>query len=173
MENVTNVNSVLDRLVFGLNSIFKECLLGLSCLKHSEDTLLTRSNVSYVSTTIEENTITEPIPLSDIIGYAQALPTFLTEAYHGKIVQLWQDCIDAIFSYFVDLHFSGIRTFCELKRRQVQIDFKANKDILTQVKEKLKSDFEFQKYPERITGQVFWKILKETGRGCSKTTTVK
>ncbi len=91
----------------------------------------------------------EPIPIIELKQYKATFPDFLLEVFHSRLVGVWQDCLDAIFCHYVELHFSRARLFTELQRRQIRLDFSSGVELEEQIKTGLIGDFEFANYAER------------------------
>ena len=91
-----------------------------------------------------------PIPVHELKRYKAALPQFLLETFHDRLVRLWNRSIAKLFVYLIELHFNGIRSFVELKNKWPKIDFRSNTSLDDQIREALSENFEFQKYSERV-----------------------
>jgi hypothetical protein len=76
----------------------------------------------------------EPMPMAELKQYRTDLPQVLIEVFQGKLMQSWQECLSQLFSYFLGLHFQGVRQFVELKRRDIRVDFSVAHDILQQAR---------------------------------------
>lgn len=85
----------------------------------------------------------EDIPMSDIKKFKEKHPDFLVETFHGKLVQLWNNCIVDIFTLLVYSHFSDERMFTELGNKyQVKLDFTLTKeDLVSQLPQTVISEF--------------------------------
>lgn len=94
--------------------------------------------------------------ISDVKLFNDNYPSFLVEVFHSRLAQSWQNCLNDIFSIFIDSHFSAERPFIELKKRQVRLDFSSSDSILTQIRNVCIDDFDFMNYPDKI------KIIKNT-----------
>jgi hypothetical protein len=55
----------------------------------------------------------EDMRIPDIKKFKRNYPDFLMEIFHGKLIQLWYNCIDDIFAFLVYSYFSGTRTFTQ------------------------------------------------------------
>lgn len=85
----------------------------------------------------------EDIPMPDIKKFKGKHPDFLMEIFHGKLVQLWHNCIVDIFRLLVYSYFSDKRTFTKLDiKSQVKLDFTLEKeDLVSQLPQTVISEF--------------------------------
>jgi hypothetical protein len=85
----------------------------------------------------------EDIPMSDIKKFKRKHPDFLMEIFHGKLVQLWHNCIVDIFTLLVYSHFSDNRKFTELGTKYpVKLNFTLNKeDLFSQLPQTIINEF--------------------------------
>lgn len=83
------------------------------------------------------------IPMSDIKKFKRNYPDFLMEIFHGKLIQLWNNCIVDIFTFLVYSYFSDKRMFTQLGTKyQVKLDFTLKKeDLISQIPQIVISEF--------------------------------
>ncbi len=140
----------IDTVVKESNSLFKQFLLAHTALSIGQGTLTDFPDAICISTTVGLDIEIEPIPMGELKRYRDELPKFLLEIFHGKLVQIWNECLSNLFQMLVDLHFSGQRQFIELKKRNISLDFQEDAKLEIQVKDRLCHDFGFQNYSDRV-----------------------
>jgi len=150
MEQPVKVAETIDDLTARLGILFKELLLAHSLLKLGYGILPYVEDNASVETVVGLSISIEPIPIKELKQYSERLPHFTLEVFHGRMVQCWQNCITTVFCHLLDLHFAESRQFTELKKRQVYIDFRSGQDVVTQARDGLIANFEFEKYSERV-----------------------
>lgn len=141
---------LLGNLITESSSLFKQCIYAHTVLALGRNAVSDISDEVFVEATVGLNTKTEPIPMSELKNYRQGLQNILLVMFHGKLVNVWNDCLSQLFKFLVGLHFSGRRHFKELKKRSLQLDFQQSNGLEEQVKDRLCRDFEFQKYNDRV-----------------------
>jgi len=140
----------IDNLIAQSTSIFKQFLLAHNALEIGGDTIAGFSDNACIEATVGLNVEIEPIPLYEVKHYRAQMPQFLLEIFHGKLVQTWQECLATLFCVLLDKHFSDERRFEELKRCQIYIDFRESSDLITQVKNSLIKNFDFDAYKDKV-----------------------
>ncbi len=103
----SNLNDVIDRLIIDVNSTFMELLAASTMYELGQETLSQIDNQVSISPIVGINLHIEPIPISYIKKFRDDYPYFLSEVFHGKLVQLWNNCLQDIFSLFIDFHFTA------------------------------------------------------------------
>lgn len=107
------------------------------------------SSSVQITATVGVNVQTEPIPVSELKAFRSIYPDFVIEVFHGKMLQHWHDCTDRIFCHYVDLHISGQRSFDELGKLSIKLDFADQSAFTDQVWSALRRDFGFWRYADR------------------------
>ncbi len=130
-------NSAIDAVIMESDRLFKQYLLAHTALALGQDTLSGFPDSVCIEATVGLNVETEPIPMGELKHYRAGLPHFLLEIFHGKLVQVWHECLSTLFRLLVDLHFSGKRQFQDLKTRNIPIDFQTSTSLVEQIKERL------------------------------------
>jgi len=143
------VNVMIDQLTSQVQINFREFLLSYVSLQLGGETLSDIDDYARLEMMVGLNIDIEPIPIEELKQYKTDFPNFLLEIFHSRLVQVWQDCLNAIFCHYVELHFNGVRPFSELQRKQVQLDFRTGVELDEQIKTGLIRDFEFTNYAER------------------------
>lgn len=144
-------DEAIDKLITESNSLFKQYILAHTALNLGQNTLSGFPDSVCITATVGLNIDIEPIPMGELKYYRAGLPHFLLEIFHGKLVQVWHECLSTLFRMLVDLHFAGKRQFKELKLRNISLDFRAPVALEEQIKERLCQDFDFQRYSDRVT----------------------
>ena len=139
-------NAAIDTVISESSSLFKQCILAHTALNIGQGTLSGFPDSAAVGVNVE----IEPIPMAELKHYTAALPHFLLEVFHGKLVQIWHECLLQLFRMLVNLHFSGNRKFAELKKREIVIDFQAGSSLEAQMTERICRDFDFERYSDKI-----------------------
>lgn len=160
----SNLNGIIDRLITNVNSTFMKLLAASTMYEMGQETLSQIDDRTSISPKVGTNLHIEPIPIGDIKKFRVNYPYFISEVFHGKLVHLWNNCLDDIFSLFIDLHFTGKRKFEELKKQDIKLDFCSNEDFHDQIKDRIIDGFNFkEKYSERQ--KLINKILNPNGDG--------
>ena len=144
------INTRLDQAILEANALFKEFLAAWVMYTIGRDNLPRIANDTAISPCVGYNQRIEPIPIAIIKRFVVGYPHFILEVYHGKFVHLANRLMDDIFCVLLEEHLLKTRPFVELKTQQVKIDFSAEEDLLTQLKENCAKDFTFYKYSERL-----------------------
>lgn len=143
------VNAMLDELIEQVEAHFKAFVLARTCHGFGSSMLDKLSRGTLVSATVGLNMQIEPIPIAELLTFNKVYPDFVTDVFHGKLVQHWQDLLGRVFAHYVDLHLSGKRNCPELGQRGSRIDFRRQETPIEQVREALCRDFAFDQYSER------------------------
>lgn len=142
--------NIIDKLITESSHLFKQYILTHTSFKMGQDSLAEFDNSVCIEATVGLNIHIEPIPMGELKHYKARLPNFLLEIFHGKLVQIWNECLSELFQMLVGLHFSGKRPFSELKKRSVTLNFIESIGIEEQIRERLCKDFEFEKYKDKV-----------------------
>lgn len=140
----------INTVITESNRLFKQYILAYTALSFGQGTLSGFPDSVCIKTTMGLNVEIEPIPMGKLKHYKEYLPNFLLEIFHGKLVQVWLECLSRLFKVLVDLHFSRKRQFTELKKRNLTLDFQESIALEDQVRERLCRDFDYQRYGERV-----------------------
>jgi len=143
-------NVAINAVIAESSRLLKQCILAQAAHTLGQERLSGFPDSVCVKTAIGVNVEIEPIPLGELKEYAGGLPGFLMEVFHGKLLQVWHDCLSELFKMLVDLHFAGKRRFSELKKREVTVDFRLDVPFETQIKERLRRDFDFERYSDKV-----------------------
>ena len=143
-------HQVIDKVIRESSHLFKQYILTHTAFSLGQDSLSGFPDTVCIETTVGLNVDIEPIPMGELKHYREGLPNFLLEIFHGKLVQVWSECLLSLFQMLVNLHFSGKRPFTELKKRSVSLDFKEPSSFEDQINDRLCRDFEFQQYSDRV-----------------------
>ena len=142
-------NKIIDTLTDNINSTFIELVAAFEMHNLGRYTLSYINDNVAVSPKVGVDLQIEPISITIIKEFKDNYPSFLSEVFHNKLVQIWNNCLDEIFSLFVRLHLLGIRKFGELKNQNIKLDFRSNDDFYLQIENRINSDFCFKEYSER------------------------
>lgn len=140
----------INTVITESDRLFKQHILAHTALSFGQGTLAGFPDSVCIKTIMGLNVEIEPIPMGELKHYNEGLPDFLLEIFHGKLVQVWLECLSRLFQVLIDLHFSGKRHFTELKKRNISLDFQEITALEDQVRERLCRDFDFQRYGERV-----------------------
>lgn len=149
MATVDPVNAMLDGFVEQVQSHFKAFILARTCHELGSSVVDVMTDDTLATATIGLNVKMEPIPVSELRAFRAIYPDFVVEVFHGKLLQHWTDLLHSVFSYYLDLHLSGVRQFAELGKTQVRIDLGQAMPAVDQLRESLCTDFDFRKQAER------------------------
>lgn len=153
----SNLNDIIDRLIIDVNSTFMKLLAASTMYELGQETLSQIDNQVSISPKVGINLHIEPIPIVDIKKFRDDYPYFLSDVFHGKLVQLWNNCLHDIFSLFIDFHFTGKRNFEELGKHSIKLDFSSDENFYSQIQNRIIDDFDFKKY--RYREKIINKIL--------------
>ena len=145
----SNLNDIIDRLIIDVNSTFMNLLAASTMYGLGQETLSQIDNQVSISPKVGTNLHIEPIPIVDIKKFRDDYPYFLSEVFHGKLVQLWDNCLHDVFSLFIDLHFTGKRNFEELGKLSIRLDFRSSENFYSHIQNRIIHAFDFQKYRDR------------------------
>jgi len=140
----------IDTVIIESNRLFSQYLLSHTALALGQNTLSDFPDSVCIRAVVGLNVEMEPIPLGELKHYRAGLPHFLLEIFHGKLVQVWHECLSTLFRMLVDFHFSGMRRFEELKTRSISLDFQVSTALEDQIRERLCRDYDFQRYSDKV-----------------------
>lgn len=151
MEIKVKLGNVFDKLIFNANSIFDQFYVAYTFYNLGTE-LIDQINdeVQVTLPSIGNGVFVESVSIRDVKHFKGEYPCFLVEVFHSKLVQAWQNCLNEIFSIYIDAHISNNRDFVELKDIKVQLRFDKNKALLKQICDVCIDDFEFKQYKDRI-----------------------
>lgn len=150
--SILKLNGIIDNFINDVNSVFKEFLYSKTIYDIGIDKLDQYSDQFSISPMVGINLSVEPIPMPDIKEFRVTFPSFIYEVYHGKFVQSWIYFVEDIFSFFLDLHFEGKRTFKEFEG-PIKLDFKnidIRKNINALIKDTIIDDFNNKGYVKKF-----------------------
>lgn len=165
------MNAKIDRFIDDANALFLEFLAAKTMYDVGRSNLDSIADDAAIAPLVGIDLRLEPIPIAFIKQYKDKYPHFILEVYHAKLVQLWNNLLDDIFSVLVEEHIARRRPFTELKKRQVRVDFDSKEDLLVQLTGKLMEDFSFVEYSERQ--RIINKALNPNNEGENEFDTVK
>lgn len=148
-KTVDPVNLMIDQLTSKVQRNFREFLLAYASIQLGGETLSDIDDHAQLEMMVGLNINIEPVPIIELKQYKTNFPDFLLEVFHSRLVQVWQDCLNAIFCHYLELHFKRVRPFTELQRKQIRLDFTTEIEVDEQIKTGLIRDFEFANYAER------------------------
>lgn len=150
------IKKTLGKYLILNNNIFKELICNLSIFQIGDDNLKSINKSTLISPKISTEFEIEPFPIEALIAIKRKYPDFILEVYHGKLVSEWQNLLDEIFNYLLDLHFQGQRQFVEFGKTNISLSFIDKRKAIDQITENLKVDFTFLSYEKKI------KIIKDS-----------
>lgn len=145
-----DLNKIIDRLIDDINSCFMELITGYLKNELGQKTLSQFANQGSISPKVGIDLHMEPIPIVDIKKFSDNSPYFLSEVFHGKLVQLWNNCLHDIFLLFIDLDFAGKRNFEELSDLSFRLKFKSNGKNCSHIKNEFINAFDFKSYAYKV-----------------------
>lgn len=140
---------VLDELIGEVQRGFHALLLAQTTLQLGGGVLDSIQDNVAIETALGIALTIEPLPIGELRQYKASFPDFILQVFHGKLVQLWHECLLKIFCHYVDLHLQGMRPFVELRKQDVRIDFAVSEQLQAQVRRALTRDFDFKDFAER------------------------
>jgi hypothetical protein len=147
-ENKT-VGSTLDSLIHEINSNFLTLLYAITLYQTGLYNIDQFSDDASISPKVGRNVHIEPIPISELKRFKPRLPNFFIEAFHARLVRLWNQCLIDLYEALVEFHFAGVRQFSTLKKQRVDFDFSSADTLEGQMKEELLRQFGFKELNER------------------------
>jgi hypothetical protein len=146
------VNVIIDNLISNLNDNFRELLSANILYTQGQDTINQIDNAVVVSPLVGADLRLEPLPITLVKQFKDQYPSFLMDVFHARFVQLWNQCLNDIFSLFVDLHFDDTRRFEELKAPSlttIRLDFSSETAVHGQIKKKVLKNFDLLEFSEK------------------------
>lgn len=140
---------ILDNLIIKSNTIFKEFLSAYTVHDLGRNILSSIAPHVVAEVPLGSDISLEPIPILELQQFDHIYPEFLAEVFHGKLVQLWNNTLEDLFCFYLDLHLKGKRTFNELGIKSVRLDFGIMLPFDEQVKLSLSKDFSFDKFSDK------------------------
>jgi len=159
----TRINPILDELIININLCFIELLAANMMHDLGRYSIETIDDQAVISPKVGFELHIEPIPIRYIKIFKDNFPYFILEVFHGKFVLLWHDLLSNIFSIYIELHFSNIRKFEELKKQEIRLDFNSPDNFNVQIKNGIIDDFNFKEFSERQ--KLINKLLNPEGDG--------
>lgn len=141
---------IIDRLILGINAVFKGCVYAHAAMGFGNQLLDDISDHANVTVNLKSNLQIEPIPIYELKQYRDGLEGIILEAYHGKLVQYWNECLSNLFLLLVKLHVNRKRKFEELGKKEIRLDFGESRNLEQQVGERLVDNFGFSAYKDKI-----------------------
>ena len=144
------MTEILNKYLVNINLNFKELISHLTIFKIGDDNILHLNEDAKISPKISSKLELEPISVKELKESKKNYPDFIMDVYHNKLVIEWQNLLDELYKQLLELHFSKQRTFKEIGKTKVRLDFASEKDMYNQIKENLIIDFSFSSYRDRI-----------------------
>lgn len=134
----TNLNQLTEDVSLNFN-VFQ---LAFSLYKHGSQTVdLFISDPKPEK--VGKDFFVEPLPREILLQYKDHYPDFLVEVFHGKIVQLWQNCLTDIFSICAESYLQG-HEFVEFDAQKDFVKIVQSNENLNTKKGKMVYIFEFR-----------------------------
>lgn len=146
------INAIIDDLISDLNVNFRRLLSAVTLYAQGQDTINQVDGAVAVSPPVAGGLHLEPLPIALVKQFKDQYPNFLIEVFHARFVQLWNHCLDDIFSLFLSLHFDNKRRFEELKASSltsVRLDFSSETSVQDQAKKEVGKNFDFLEFSEK------------------------
>jgi len=141
---------ILNKYLSDINIIFKELISHLTIFEIGNDNINSLNDNVNVSPIISAELKLEPISVTELKRSKKKYPDFIMDVYHNKLAIEWQNLLDDVYAYRLNQHFSKQKTFKELGKSKVKVDFLSEIEIVQQIKGNLKLDFSFLPYKDRI-----------------------
>lgn len=150
------IKKILNKYLGINNKLFKELICNLSIFQIGDDNLKSINKSTLIFPKISTEFEIEPFPIATLIAFKRDYPDFILEIYQGKLVSEWQNLLDEVFNYLLDLHFQGQRQFIEFGKTNILLNFADTRNVVDQITENIKADFSFLSYEKKI------KIIKDS-----------
>jgi hypothetical protein len=165
------MKTVIDRFQGAVSDSFRQLILAIAYLNIGTSVINTSPGNASVELRLDKDIKTEPFYLKELLIHSGTVEQGVLELCQNKMVAAWSDLLGDLFSCFVDMHFSGIRKFRELKKRTVRLDFSLESDLNQQIRVALAADFAFQRYAERL--KIIDGLLNPDCKHLAELTTIK
>jgi hypothetical protein len=144
------MDRILDSLNNSVNSTFDEYIAARIMYDIGRISIDERSDSEVISPVVGAEVKLEPITMVEIKAFKNRYPEFISNVFHGMLVQTWLDCLSDVFSLFIDLNMHCIKNFEGLKKMdfRLKLDFTQG-DINAQIEKGLGNDFNFKEYSEK------------------------
>lgn len=161
----------IDRFQVAVSSHFRQLILAVAYLRIG-GTVINRSPANAsVELSLGKSIKTEPFYLKELLPYSCSVGESILELHQNKMIAAWSDLLNDLFSSLVNLHFSGVRKFYELKKRTVRLDFTSETELNEQIRATLIADFAFQRYNDRV--KITDDFLNPGGKHLTELLTIK
>jgi hypothetical protein len=165
------MKTVIDRFQGAVSDSFRQLTLAIAYLNIGSSVINAGPANASVALSLDKDIKTEPFYLKELLIQSGTVEKGVLELYQNKMIAAWSDLLGDLFSRFMDMHFSGIREFHELKKRSVRLDFSKGTDLNEQIRVALAADFAFQRYAERI--KIIDELLNPDRKYSTELTTIK
>lgn len=149
-NRIIELNKIIDKYTSEFENIFEELILNVASLDIGFNTIedINRPLSISVKTGLDSNS--EPIFYENLKKNKDTIRNNVNSLYQNKMITKWHDLIEELFEYFVEEHFKGNRSFIELKKRKINIDFSLDIKHEEQIKDSIIKDFSFDQYGSKF-----------------------
>lgn len=144
------MKAAIDKFQGAVSDNFRQLILAVAYLNIGSRVINTSPTDASVELSLGKDIKTEPFYLRELLIHSSTVEEGVLELYQNKMIAAWSDLLGDLFSFFVDMHFSGIRKFHELKKRTARLDFSLETDLNEQISSALTADFAFLRYSDRL-----------------------
>lgn len=155
-EQPMSLNDIFDNFIEETNNIYYHLKVAYQShlLEWPKEGTMHSGGALLLTPIYADNFPFDPMPYNDIERFKKTYPDFLMETFHGKLIQAWNNCLDAIFFHCICSHFSGSRAFQELgENHSVRLNFTIleQQKFISKIKENALVGFKLTEYKERIS----------------------
>jgi hypothetical protein len=165
------MKALIDKFQGTISDNFRQLILAVAYLNIGARVISASPTDASVELSLGKDIKTEPFYLRELLIHSGTVEEGVFELHQNKMIAAWSDLLGDLFSCFVDMHFSGVRKFHELRKRTARLDFSLETDLLEQISTALIADFAFQRYADRV--KIVDELLNPDGKHSAELSTIK
>ncbi len=143
------LNVRLDNLVDNVSSNFYMLLVAMTFYDLGRASIDQYADDVVISPKVGIDLHVEPIPIANVKQFKHHFPDFLLEVFHDKLVRLWNERLNDVYSLLLQAHFEKARTLSKLKKQQIVLDCSNVPIEEDQIKAQLIEKFRFKPFSKR------------------------
>jgi hypothetical protein len=143
------LNVRLDNLVDNVNSNFYMLLVAMTFYDLGRVSIDQYADDVVISPKVGIDLHIEPIPVVNVKQFKRHFPDFLLEVFHDRLVRMWNECLNDVYSLLLQAHFDNARNLSKLKKQQIVLDCSKMPIEEDQIKVQLIEKFRFAPFSQR------------------------
>lgn len=150
--NINTISkSIIDTAIDRIETLFQQLVLGVAYIDLGGQSLKMQPQESSVEVLVGPNIRTEPYFVSHLLPFEADVMQGLLELCQTKLIALWSDVLQGLFSEIVKAHFSGEKASTEIAKVKTTVDLSDMDQLKQNMCSQICMDFSFRPYNERIT----------------------